>query len=70
MYNGLIQPDVPLDNNNKICKMKISLKTNVFMSSCTSCPTPLSTTDTLALSDGSPLGSEDITRYMSIVGAL
>jgi histone deacetylase 1/2 len=40
------------------------------MSFCTPCPTPLSTTDTLTLTDGSPLGSDDITRYRSIVGAL
>jgi histone deacetylase 1/2 len=42
----------------------------IGMSSCTSYPTPLSTTDSLELVDGSPLGSEDITHYMSIVGAL
>jgi hypothetical protein len=32
MYNALIQPDIPVDNNNnkKIWKMKISLKMEVF----------------------------------------
>ncbi|KAK1682055.1 hypothetical protein QYE76_042903 [Lolium multiflorum] len=51
-------------------KYATDLLDRVGMSSCTPCPTPLSTTDTLALTDGSPLGSEDITRYRSIVGAL
>jgi histone deacetylase 1/2 len=40
----------------------------VGMSSCTPCPTPLSTTETLNLTDGSPLGPEDVTHYRSIVG--
>ena len=30
MYNALIQPDVPVDNNKKIWKMKIPLKNKVF----------------------------------------
>jgi hypothetical protein len=30
MYNALIQPDIPIDNNSKIWKMKIPLKTKVF----------------------------------------
>ena len=30
MYKGLIQPDVPVDNNKKIRKMKIPLKNKVF----------------------------------------
>jgi len=30
MYKALIQPDVPVDNNKKIWKMKIPLKTKVF----------------------------------------
>jgi histone deacetylase 1/2 len=51
-------------------KYATDLLTRVGMSSCTSCSTPLSPTDTLALTDGSPLGPEDITRYRSIVGAL
>jgi histone deacetylase 1/2 len=48
-------------------KYATDLLTRVGMSSCTSCSTPLSTTDTLALTDGSPLSPEDITRYRSIV---
>ena len=30
MYRALIQPDIPVDNNKKIWKMKIPLKTKVF----------------------------------------
>jgi hypothetical protein len=30
MYNALTQPDIPVDNNKKIYKMKIPLKTKVF----------------------------------------
>jgi hypothetical protein len=30
MYNALIQPDIPVDNNSKIWKMRIPLKTKVF----------------------------------------
>ena len=30
MYRALIQPEVPVDTNKKICKMKIPLKTKVF----------------------------------------
>jgi hypothetical protein len=42
----------------------------VGMTTYTSCPTPLSTSDSLSLTDGSPLGPEDIIRCRSIVGAL
>jgi histone deacetylase 1/2 len=51
-------------------KYATELLDRVGMSSCTPFPTPLSTTDTLSLTDGSPLGSEDITRYRSIIRAL
>jgi histone deacetylase 1/2 len=51
-------------------KYASDLLTRVGMTLCTPCPTPLSTTDTLNLTDGSPLGPEDITRYKSIVGGL
>jgi hypothetical protein len=51
-------------------KYTTNLLTRAGMSYCTSCPTPLSATDSLAFAEGSPLGSEDITRYRSIVGAL
>jgi hypothetical protein len=30
MYKALIQPEVPVDDNNKILKMKILLKTKIF----------------------------------------
>ena len=40
------------------------------MLQCTTCPTPLSTSEKLSLTDGSPLGPEDSTHYRSIVGAL
>jgi hypothetical protein len=30
MYKALIQPDVPVDNNSKIWKINIPLKTKVF----------------------------------------
>jgi histone deacetylase 1/2 len=42
----------------------------VGMSKCTICPTPLSTSETLSLTDGTPLGSEDCSNYRSVVGAL
>jgi histone deacetylase 1/2 len=42
----------------------------VGMSSCKSTPTPLSSSEQLSLADGTPLGSEDSTQYISIVGAL
>jgi hypothetical protein len=51
-------------------KYASDLLARVGMSSCTPCPTPLSTTDTLFLTDGSPLGPEDMTHYRSIVGGL
>jgi hypothetical protein len=30
LYNAIIQPDLPVDNNNKIWKMRIPLKTKIF----------------------------------------
>jgi hypothetical protein len=51
-------------------KYATDLLTRVGMSSCTSCPILLSSTDTMVLTDGSPLGYADIIHYMSIVGAL
>jgi hypothetical protein len=30
MYNALIQPELPVDNNSKIWKMKIPLRTKIF----------------------------------------
>jgi histone deacetylase 1/2 len=40
------------------------------MLSCKGAPTPLSSTKSLSLMDGEPLGVEDSTRYRCIVGAL
>ena len=42
----------------------------VGMRTCKSAPTPLSTSEKLSLTDGTPLGPDDITQYRSIVGAL
>jgi hypothetical protein len=51
-------------------KYAADLLARVGMSKCTTCPTPLSTSDKLSLTDGSPLGPADSTEYRSIVGAL
>ena len=40
------------------------------MSKCKPMDTPLSSAENLSASEGQPLGSEDATRYRSIVGAL
>jgi histone deacetylase 1/2 len=37
---------------------------------CSPAPTPFSSTKQLSLTDGTPLGPEDSTRYQNIVGAL
>jgi histone deacetylase 1/2 len=42
----------------------------VNMQLCKSVPTPLSTTENLTITSGDRLGTEDSTRYRSIVGAL
>jgi histone deacetylase 1/2 len=42
----------------------------VGMQGCKSTPTPLSSTEQLSLTSGTPLGSDDNTRYRSIVGGL
>jgi histone deacetylase 1/2 len=46
------------------------LLAKVGMTQCTTCPTPMSSTEKLSLIDGNPLGSNDVTTYRSIVGAL
>jgi histone deacetylase 1/2 len=51
-------------------KYATDLLARVHMNGCTTTPTPLSTSDTLSLTDGSLLGPEDSTHYRSIVGAL
>jgi histone deacetylase 1/2 len=51
-------------------KYATDLLTRVGMEKCTTSPTPLSSTDKLSLTDGTPLGAEDSTQYRSIVGAL
>ena len=40
------------------------------MEKCKSSPTPLSTSEKLSAHEGDPLGPEDSTRYMSVVGGL
>jgi histone deacetylase 1/2 len=42
----------------------------VGLKSCKALPTPLSASEKLSVAEGEPLGPEDSTRYMSIVGAL
>jgi histone deacetylase 1/2 len=42
----------------------------VGMQGCKSTPTPLSSTEQLSLTDGTPLGFDDSTQYRSIVGGL
>ena len=44
-------------------KYAAGLLKRVGMDICTPYPTPLSTTNTLSLRDGSPLSSDDSTRY-------
>jgi histone deacetylase 1/2 len=51
-------------------KYATDLLSRVGMTKCTTCPTPLSSTDRLSLTDGTLLGAEDSTTYRSIVGAL
>jgi histone deacetylase 1/2 len=47
-----------------------SLKGEVTTQRCKSAPTPLSSTEQLSLTDGTPLGPDDNTQYKSIVGGL
>ena len=42
----------------------------VGMIQCASSPTPLSSSESLSLTQGNPLGPDDSTQYRSIVGAL
>jgi histone deacetylase 1/2 len=51
-------------------KYATDLLDKVGMRSCKSAPTPLSSSEQLSLTDGTPLGSEDSTQFRSIVGAL
>jgi histone deacetylase 1/2 len=51
-------------------KYAMDLLKKVGMLQCTTCPTPLSITEKLSLTDGESLGTEDSTNYRSIVGAL
>jgi histone deacetylase 1/2 len=51
-------------------KYATELLDKVGMHSCKPAPTPLSSSEQLSLTDGTPLGSEDCTQYRSIVGAL
>jgi histone deacetylase 1/2 len=51
-------------------KYDSDLLNKVDMHGCKSPPTPLSSSEQLSLSGGTPLGPEDSTQYRSIVGAL
>jgi histone deacetylase 1/2 len=51
-------------------KYAADLLAKVGMKDCTTSPTPLSSTEKLSLTEGSPLGPDDSTQYRSIVGAL
>jgi histone deacetylase 1/2 len=46
------------------------LLTRVGMLDCKSAPTPLSASEPLSLHEGTPLGPDDSSQYLSIVGAL
>ena len=51
-------------------KYAADLLNRVGMNNYTPCPTPLSSSEKLSLTDGTPLGPDDTTHYMSIIGAL
>ena len=51
-------------------KYAMDLLSRVGMSNCKAAATPMSSAERLMLDDGQSLGSEDSTRYRSIVGAL
>jgi histone deacetylase 1/2 len=51
-------------------KYAADLLAKVGMKDCTTSPTPLSSTEKLSLTEGSPLGPDDSTKYRSIVDAL
>jgi histone deacetylase 1/2 len=51
-------------------KYATDLLARVGMKGCKPSPTPLSTTEKLSAYEGEPLGYEDSTRYISIVGGL
>jgi histone deacetylase 1/2 len=51
-------------------KYATDLLKKVRMEDCKSAPTPLSTSDQLSLTSGTPLGPDDCTQFRSIVGAL
>jgi histone deacetylase 1/2 len=50
-------------------KYATDLLTKVDME-CTTCPTPLSSSEKLSFTEGSPLSPEDITQYRSTVDSL
>ncbi|XP_071680293.1 uncharacterized protein [Lolium perenne] len=51
-------------------KYATDILTKVGMVACKPAPTPLSSSEQLSLTAGTPLGSEDSSQYRSIVGAL
>jgi histone deacetylase 1/2 len=60
--------------HNGICLTQEKYAADIFekigMTKCISMPTPLSSSESLSLVDGSPLGPEDRTQHRSIVGGL
>jgi histone deacetylase 1/2 len=60
--------------HNGLCLTQEKYATDILekigMTKCTSMPTPLSSSESLSLVDGSPLGPEDSTQYRSVVGGL
>ncbi|XP_071683505.1 uncharacterized protein [Lolium perenne] len=61
MHNGLLLTQEKYAND---------LLQKIGMQGCKSAPTPLSSTEQLSLTDGTPLGSDDSTQYRSVVGGL
>ena len=59
---------------NGLCLTQEKYATEILeklgMAKCTTAPTPLSSSESLSLVEGSPLGPDDSTEYRSIVGAL
>jgi hypothetical protein len=51
-------------------KYAADLLKKVGMSECKPVATPLSTSEKLSHHEGTPLGSNDVTKYRSVVGAL
>lgn len=61
-----------MSNGTLLCQEKYAtdILTRMGLKTYKPSPTPLSSSEKLSSHDGIPLGLEDITRYISIVGAL